>query len=808
VSSTPPEQPSLWIEAPEVREGPVARVALAAAVEGEYSFAVPDELADQVEPGKRLLVPFGRGRKPREAFCTSITRERWTNALRRVAGVLDQERLLDDNLIELGRWIAQYYCCPLGRVLSAMLPEAVREQAGFKTVRSFRLAHPEARTCAPAGPTAGETTEDHCSQSSGTQADGKPTKKLSPRRQAVIDALAGRPEGMDLDELLEATGASKGVVAAMVKAGRLSMQTRRVPAEAPNFDRPGTEPTFELSGDQQAAIRRISELAEAGTFKAVLLFGVSGSGKTEIYIHAIRSVLARGKQAIFLVPEIALTTQLADRLASRFHDVAVVHSGLTGARRSLTWSAIARGLKKVIIGTRSAIFAPCPNLGLIVVDEEQEGTYKNQQAPRYNTRDVALKRAQLASIPIVLGSATPSLETWHNCDRLAHFERITLPHRIAGLSMPAVEFVDMRTESRSRPGHIHLLSRKMEQELQATLDAGKQAVLLLNRRGFASYLVCSRCQNPIVCPNCRANMVFHQTVGKAICHHCSAKMVVPRRCGDASCGGTLIKFGMGTQRVEEELKQKFPQARIARADSDSMTRVSKYEQVLRDFLAHKLDVLIGTQMIAKGLDFPEVSFVGVVNADTSLSAPDFRAAERTFQMIAQVAGRAGRARGAGILPASDHLGGASSAPASDPGGRVVVQSLVGMSPALQFAAKHDYESFAAHEMALRKRLGWPPFARLARIILTFRTESQARAEAHRLADLVRQYIVDEKMPADVLGPQSAPLSRLRNNFRYDFLIRCPNASRLMETLSRLRNVGALVPMGKHLTIDVDPVSLL
>lgn len=787
MSSTSPEQPSLWLETPETRDGPVARVALAVAVEGEYSFAVPDELADQVEPGKRLLVPFGRGRKPREAFCTSIARERWTNALRRVAGVLDQDRLLDDNLIELGRWIAQYYCCPLGRVYSAMLPEAVREQAGFKTIRSFRIADSASRTCATATPAGPETNSQHGSQSNGKPTGNQPTKKLPPRRQAVWDVLARHPEGLDLDELMAQSAASKEVIAAMVRAGQLSMQTRRVPAEAPNFDRPGAEPSFELSGDQQAAIRRINELAEANAFKAVLLFGVSGSGKTEIYIHAIRSVLARGKQAILLVPEIALTTQLADRLASRFQDVAVVHSGLTGARRSLTWSAIARGIKKVIIGTRSAIFAPCPNLGLIVVDEEQEATYKNQQAPRYNTRDVALKRAQLASIPIVLGSATPSLETWHNCERLAHFERITLPHRIAGLAMPSVEFVDMRTESRSRPGNIHLLSKKMERELKATLEAGRQAVLLLNRRGFASYLVCSRCRNPIVCPNCRANMVFHKTSGKAICHHCSAKMVVPRRCGDASCGGTLIKFGMGTQRVEEELKEKFPQARTARADSDSMTRVSLYEQVLRDFLAHKLDILLGTQMIAKGLDFPEVAFVGVVNADTSLSAPDFRAAERTFQMVTQVAGRAGRA---------------------ESGGRVVVQSLAGMSPALQCAARHDFESFAAHEMALRRRLGWPPFARLARVILTFRTESQARREAHRLADLVRQYIVDEKMPAEVLGPQSAPLSRLRNNFRYDFLIRCPNASRLMETLSRLRNVGALVPMGKHLTIDVDPVSLL
>lgn len=765
MSLIPSTGPNLWTEAPELREGPVARVALLAAVEGEYSFAVPDHLAASVEPGRRLRVPFGKGGKPREAFCVSVARERWTHTLRPVADVLDAERLLDDDLIELGRWMGQYYGCPVGRALAAMLPEAVREQTGYKTVRRLRIAD----------------------RGSGNEITPAKPPRRSSKRQAVCDALGRHPEGLDLEALLAESGASRGVVAALIKAGRLVEETRKVAADPPDFDRPADEPAFKLNADQQAAVRRVGELADTNEFRAVLLFGVSGSGKTEVYIHAIRSILARGRQAILLVPEIALTTQLVDRLASRFRDVAVVHSGLTGSRRSLTWSAIARGEKKVVIGTRSAVFAPCPNLGLIVVDEEQEASYKNQQAPRYHTRDVAIKRAHLKKIPILLGSATPSLETWHNCERLPHFERITLPNRVAGLALPTVAFVDMRTEQRQRPGGIHLLSRLMEQELTAALDAGQQAVLLLNRRGFASYLVCSRCRTPIVCPHCRANMVFHQTLDKAVCHHCSAKMVMPRRCGDASCGGTLIRFGMGTQRVEEELRVKFPNARLARADSDTMIRVSGYEQVLRDFLDRKLDILLGTQMIAKGLDFPGVTFVGVVNADTSLSAPDFRAAERTFQMVTQVAGRAGRAQS---------------------GGRVVVQSLAGQSAALQFAARHDFVGFAAHEMKLRRSLNWPPLSRVARVILSFAKESEARREAHRLADLIRQYIVDENLPAEVLGPQSAPLSRLRGNYRYDFLVRGPNASRLMETLTRLRHVKALVPMGRHLVIDVDPVSLL
>ncbi len=745
----------------------MARVAMVAAIEGEYSFAVPDELADRVEPGKRLLVPFGRSRKPQPAFCVTLAREPWTSTLKPVADVLDEHRLLGDELIELGRWMSRYYCCPLGRALAAMMPESIRKQSGFRTVRVLRLARP-AGTDRGQGPAV------------------EPRRAHSAKRQAVVDALAEQADGLELEALITRTGVSKGIVSAMVRAAVIEMETRREPAPAPDFDRPGQEPQFELNPDQQSAINRIGNIAEDGGLRVVLLFGVSGSGKTEVYIRSIRAALARGKQAILLVPEIALTTQIVDRLAVRFQDVAVVHSGLTGAQRSLTWVAIARGEKRVVIGTRSAVFAPCPDLGLIVVDEEQESSYKNQQSPRFHTREVAIKRAQLASIPIVLGSATPSLETWHNCEKLPHFERITLNHRIAGLPMPAVDFVDMHIEQRQRKG-MHLMSRLMEERLREVLAAGQQAVLLLNRRGYASYLVCSRCRNPVVCPNCRVNMVFHKTTGKAMCHYCTAKLIVPKRCGDASCGGTLIRWGMGTQRVEEEVRARFPDARVARADSDTMTSVGQYEQMLRDFGARRIDVLVGTQMIAKGLDFPAVSFVGVINADTALAVPDFRAAERTFQMVTQVAGRAGR---------------------SDVGGHVIVQSLAGLSAALQSAANHDFPSFAEHELAIRKWLGWPPFSRLARLVVSHRTQSQALQQTRQLAGQIRQYLADRSLPADVLGPQTAPLGRLRNLYRYDFLIRAANASRLMGTLEMLRNEKVLTPSSRHTVIDVDPMSLL
>lgn len=753
--------PQLWIESPQAQSGPVARVAMVAAVDGEYSFSIPESMTGRIEPGKRVLVPFGKAREPQPAFCISVAQETWTSTLRPIADILDDQRLIDPELLELGRWISKYYFCPLGRTLAAMVPEPVRSQSGYRTIRIIKPA--------PAGP----------------QEQGK-SPKLSPQRRTVLEHLSAHPEGMPSDELCESTGASTSVVSAMVKAGLLLVETRREAADAPDFDRPGTEPAFDLNENQRNAIDKISTAAATAAFKVMLLFGVSGSGKTEVYIHSIRSVLARGKQAILLVPEIALTTQIVNRLASRFQNVAVIHSGLTGVQRSLTYTAIARGEKRVIIGTRSAVFAPCPDLGVIVVDEEQEPSYKNQQSPRFNTRDVAIKRAQLLSIPVVLGSATPSLETWHNCERLKHFERIDLPSRIAGLPMPEVQFVDMRVEQKTRKG-MHLLSQAMEAGLSQTLAKKQQAVMLLNRRGYSSYLVCSQCRQPIVCPNCRANMVFHQTTGKAACHYCNAKMLVPKHCGNPSCTGTLIRFGMGTQRVEEELAKKFPEARLARADSDTMTHARNYEELVRDFSERKTDILLGTQMIAKGLDFPFVSFVGVVNADTSMSMPDFRAAERTFQMITQVAGRAARA---------------------EAGGRVIVQSIAGQSPALQFASSHDYVSFAGHELAVRQRAGWPPFYRLARVIVSHRSANQAQAEATRIAGQIREFLTTRALKADVLGPQSAPLSRLRNAYRYDFLIRAGHAGMLMEILEHLRSNKVLTPNTPHTLVDVDPVALL
>ncbi len=751
----------LWVEPGQEKTGPVARVAPIAPIDKEYAFAVPDGLADRLSPGQRVRVPLGRTGRVVEGFCTGVHVAPWESTLRYVDSLVDARSFLTDELLELGRWIARHYACPLGRTLNALVPRAVRAQAGFQTVRHARL----------------QTTPDAIQHQA---------RQLGRRQRAIIDALAAADEPVNVTDLLRATGASSATLRALVQRDWVAVDAVKEPPTAPNFDRPAREPDFALNADQAAALARVHEILDAGAFRVALVYGVSGSGKTEVYIHAIRRVIEAGRQAIFLVPEIALTTQLVSRLAARFADVAVIHSGLTGVARSLTWEAIANRQKRVIIGTRSAVFAPCPDPGLIVVDEEQESSYKNLQAPRFHVRDVAIKRAQNASIPVVLGSATPSLESWVNAQRAEHYERIDLPRRVRSLPLPRVHVVDMRDEYRAH-GRFALLSRLMEEKLTVTLDRGEQAVLLINRRGYASMLFCPNCKLRLECPDCHAPLVFHSAVDQALCHYCRHRLAVPTICPNPSCGTPLVAFGAGTQRVEQVLKKRYPNARVHRVDSDTMRSEDRYRRVIDEFETRRIDVVVGTQMIAKGLDFPFVSFVGVLQADIATAAPDFRASERLFQLITQVAGRAGRA---------------------DVPGEVVVQTMAPETPAIQAAVDHDFRRFAEDELQLRHRLRYPPFARLARVLLADARESVAREESERLADRIRNTI-EAVAPetTDVLGPQPCAIERLRGRYRYDLLIRSETAIRLQQLLDRLRADKLLKAKVQSMVVDVDPSAL-
>ncbi len=753
----------LWAEEGEAREGAVAEVAPILRVDRTYTFAVPEELAADLTPGRRVMVPLGRKGRLVEGFVVSLDRKPWDSTLRPIHSLIDADSFLSPDLVELGRQISEHYCCPLGKTLKAITPEAVRKRRGIARIRFALLVGDEAAF-----------------RESG--------KRLTSQRRAIMEALAGETEPMRVTDLLAKSDASPATLRTMEKQGMVQIIVREDWNEPQPVDSPIglSEPEFELNDEQDAALASILQSIDAGAFDVTLLFGVSGAGKTEVYVHAIRRIVERGRQAILLVPEIVLTTQLANRLAARFANVAVQHSGLTETQRSVMWRQIAAGQRSVVIGTRSAVYSPCPNLGLIVVDEEQETGYKNLQAPRFHVRDVAIMRAKQQGIPVVLGSATPSLETWHKSNHREDYRRVEITRRVRDLPMPRVHVVDMRDEIVERKKNV-VLSRLMERLLDQTLERGEQAMILMNRRGFANRVFCPGCKTRLTCPNCNVGLVVHTTTGQSICHYCRTRIPTPTHCPNVTCGEKLIHVGAGTQRIEQTLVDRYPEARIHRVDSDTMRHRSQYEQMVSDFEARKIDILIGTQMIAKGLDFPFVSFVAMIQTDGGGLSADFRAHERLFQLITQVAGRAGRA---------------------DAPGQVVVQTLTPELPALRFAIRHDYPAFAEQELGVRRQVGFPPFRRLARFVLSHPREGIARREGEAL--VVRLHTAIETLrleQSDVLDPNPCPISRLRGRYRFDVVVRTPTATTLRRLLDRLQADRALRAKSAELIVDVDPVSM-
>ncbi len=757
---TPNEQTApLWIEEGEQKTAPLITVAPIAPLDKVYTYTADEAILAALQPGQRVLVPFGRRSRLAPAFVLTIDRGPWDSTLKSVDSILDPAGGLDDHLIELGQWISRYYCCPLGRTLAAMVPAAVRRQSGFETVRHVRLT--------PAF-------------------DPASVGRLGQKQRALLDLLEAATEPLRVDELLASVGASRSSLRALIDRGWVEEMVTKRPPET-SYERTVVEdPAFVLNEQQGAALDRVGAAMQTAEFRAVLLYGVSGSGKTEVYIQAIRRTLETGRQAIMLVPEIALTTQLMQRLVVRFERVAVVHSGLSDVQRSLMWEQIRSGETSVVIGTRSAVFAPCPRLGLIVVDEEQDTSFKNLQSPRFHVRDVAIMRAHMLGIPIVLGSATPSLEVWHNAKRMPAYERVDLPARVAGLPMPEVRIVDMIAEPRI-DGQEPVFSRALRTALEQTTAAGQQAVILLNRRGFAAWLYCPSCGQRVVCPECGTSMVLHQSRGRLLCHHCHVQREIPKYCADPSCRALLARGTGGTERVETELHRLLPTARIQRADSDSMTQGRDYEKLITEFQTHVLDVLVGTQMIAKGLDFPNVALVGVIGADLTAAVVDFRASERLFQLVTQVAGRAGRA---------------------DIPGQVIVQTTMPTLAALRFATQHDFDGFAASELPRRQHLRLPPYTRLVRMVVADRNDRAAAAQATALADSIGRLAGDAAMEGiDVMGPQPCAIERLRGMYRHELLVRAPTAGALQKLLETARHGKLLKPKVSSFVIDVDPVSL-
>jgi primosomal protein N' (replication factor Y) len=754
----------LLFPADEEEEAPVAgfaRVALNRPLHCEFTYSVPPALAESARPGVRVAVPFGSRRLIGVIVATEDGCDLDPRRIRPLADVLDAEPMVDAGLLELTRWFADYYACSWGQALSAVLPGSLKREGNRRRVRVVSVREGVGET---------ELAE---------------VVDRFPKQHRLLRTLLEIGAPVELRVVTRRLKISEHPCRSLERRGWVTIE-RVVSAPDPllssGLDRERPE---QLSDQQETAVGALVERLEQGEYGTFLLQGVTGSGKTEVYLRVIERALELGRGAIVLVPEIALTPQTVSWFRSRFGDVAILHSGMTDAQRLDMWMRARSGAARVVVGARSAIFAPVPDLGVIVVDEEHEPSFKQESVPRYHARDIAVVRARALGAVCVLGSATPSLESWKNA-REERYERLALTERVSGRGMPVIEIVDMRREKPDRAGP-KLFSRRLRTLLEETLERGKQSILFLNRRGFAPVLWCRECGESVRCRQCDVTLTFHRRIGRAVCHCCCEEVGPPKAC-PACTAPALHYLGGGSERVESSLGALLPEARVARMDSDTMLRREDYERTLESFGRGELDVLVGTQMIAKGLDFPNVVLVGIVAADSALHLPDFRAAERTYQLLAQVSGRAGR--------------GADQ-------GRIVVQTCTPDHPAIQRAARNDFEGFCAQEEALRGELGYPPHARLIRVV--FEDEDAARAGeaaercAHGLEACAREH------GGAVLGPAPAPIAMLRGRHRRHLLLKLPARGSDAEAGSVAR--GFLIRFAEESTrtrvlIDVDPVSML
>ena len=746
----------------------IARVSLEIALRKEFDYSIPAELADQVDVGSRVQVPFG----PRKILgvVTAVAEESGHAQLKPILKVIGAQTLVTAKVLKLARWIGEYYCCAPEIALKSVLPEAVRkEDAGWRE-----------RLFVRALPVSGEFP------------------KLPMRQQEVWNLVEERRE-LPLAELLELTKTTAATVRKLEDRSLVAI-TSEVSERDPYARETilATQPIV-VNPAQAAALEKIKSVMDARLSPApgsqlpastFLLHGVTGSGKTEIYLQAIAHALAQGQGAIVLVPEISLTPQTVERFKARFSSgklqtlVAILHSHLSAGERHDEWHKIRQGRARIVIGARSAIFAPVEPLGLIIVDEEHEHTYKQEEAPRYHARDVAVMRGQMENAVVVLGSATPSLESFYNCKK-GKFTLLELPERVDDQKMPHVRVVDMRQTARDGKGSP-IFSPQLKEAITQRLERKEQTILFLNRRGYSTSLQCPKCGYVAECPNCSVSLTYHRIEQKLACHICGHSERVPNACPNGKCKNPAIRFaGTGTQKVEDILGRLFPRARIRRMDADVMKRKEDYRRVLEAFKHGEIDILIGTQMIAKGLHFPNVTLVGIIYADSALHQPDFRAGERTFQLLTQVAGRAGR---------------------GDIEGEVFVQAFTPFHPAIQYARRHDFVGFFEQELEFRQQLNYPPFSRVALLTLKGRNEDKVKFSAEHLKR-ESEKIKTELKDLILSGPAAAPLARAENLYRYQVMLKTRAMSRLSAALEKITATLAL-PDDVTLAVDVDPVSLL
>jgi primosomal protein N' (replication factor Y) len=778
IGTMPVTQRELFPAAEETPPAPAAPVSLYAEVvfdrplDQAYTYGVPDSLLGSISVGGRVLAPFGKGDRPIPGFCVGLTDRSPTQTVKRLIRVLDDRSLVTPELMRLTRWMADYYLCGWGQVLNAVIPAGVKERSGTRNA-IFLESLPEA------------VLPD-------------PLPGLSAKQQLVLEKLRAASEPVEIRELAQRANCGLGPIVALVDKKLVRRFVQRV--EVGLLDAPGADTTelapdneeatpassVQLNADQLQAWKPIEQALQKGGYHAFLLHGVTGSGKTEIYLRAMEEVVRQGKEVLILVPEISLTPQTIQRFKTRCQRVAVLHSHLGSAERGGHWRRVANGQVQVVVGARSAVFAPTRKLGLIVIDEEHEGSFKQESTPRYHARDVAVMRARLQEIPIILGSATPSFESWHNAER-DNYSLLKLPNRVLELPMPQVSLIDLRHELVAAATRFRAISPTLERAMRDTLRDKGQVMLLLNRRGFSTHVHCPSCGHVESCVHCDLALTYHRQSEKMLCHYCGYKQDPPREC--PKCGKMEVRYqGLGTEKLLAEIEERFPGVVVRRMDSDSMRRPGSHGRVLSAFRRGLIDILVGTQMIAKGLDFPNVMLVGVVNADMGLHIPDFRSAERTFQLLSQVAGRAGR---------------------GPRGGRVLVQTFNPDQPCVFLAAQHDYEAFVKLEMAHRREHNYPPFQRLARLIVRSKKADKAGAFADRLAADFDHAMKALKLPGAVrlLGPAEAPVFRLKGFCRFHFQLQSASPAALHQLLRTVLS-GVRPPTGVEFTLDIDPLNML
>ncbi|MDD4239315.1 MAG: primosomal protein N' [Desulfotomaculaceae bacterium] len=699
-----------------------------------FHYAVPQEFEDVLQIGSRVLVPFRE--RQLAGYVVGFGLPESQVHIREIAGILDEEPVFSLELLELARWMSESYLCSTAEALQRIISPRLQVKSGR-----------EVRRIIPA--LAGEELEQIVASMS-----------RAPRQAAVLRAAMASP-GLSVKELAATAETTSKTVKLLVDKGYLAAVKKTASQDTSGYDGPQFAAGYgalQLNADQTTALEQIEAALKNGKFNTFLLHGVTGSGKTEVYLRAIAAALQEGRQAVALVPEIALTPQMIELFQARFGSlVAVLHSGLAGTARYQAWRRVKSGEAPVVLGTRSAVFAPMPRPGLFIIDEEHESTYKQDDHLRYHAREVALKRAQQSGSVVILGSATPSLESYLRAGKGGLYHLLELPARIGNHPLPPVQVVDMREEIRR--GNRGIFSLSLIEAISRRLERHEQVILFLNRRGYANFVVCRECGLVLKCPSCDISLTYHLD-GRLRCHYCNYSITLPTLC--PKCSSKNIRhFGVGTQKVEEEARRLFPQAKILRMDSDTTSRRGSHERIINSFRDGHTDILIGTQMIAKGLDLPKVTLVGVINADTTLHMPDFRAAERTFQLLTQVAGRAGR----GSLA-----------------GEVQVQTYTPEHYSIIAAAAHDYESFYRSEAPVRRALGYPPFNHLARLLLTYADEEILTKGALLAKELLEKIVTSCNHPIEVLGPAPAPLSRIKGQFRWQLVLKGPHRNTLKDVL--------------------------